>query len=68
MYIYNIYLDIYIYTHTYIYIYTFSFCLLQHCNICYFVSQCMFSHALHMFFMAKFLTCLIDLSLLFDLK
>ena len=34
------------FTKTYIYIYTFSYCL-QHCNIYYFVSQCMFSHALH---------------------
>ena len=43
-----IYIYIYIIdTYVYIYIYTFSQCLLQYCNIYYFVSQCMFSHALH---------------------
>ena len=37
---------IHTYIYIYIYIYTFSSCLLQHCKIYYFVSQCMFSHAL----------------------
>ena len=31
----------------YIRTYTFSSCLLQDCNVYYFVSQCRFSHVLH---------------------
>ena len=71
--IYVVYICVYIYiyiidTYIYIYIYTFSSCLLQHCNIYYFVSQCMFSHAVHeQVFKIKFLTCFIDFSLLFNL-
>ena len=69
--IYVVYICVYIYIYiidTYIYIYTFSSCLLQHCNIYYFVSQCMFSHAVHeQVFKIKFLTCFIDFSLLFNL-
>ena len=56
IYVYMMYVYMYIYAYVYvyiyiiflsIYIYTFSSCLLQHCNISYFVSQFMFSHALH---------------------
>ena len=62
---YYIYIYIYIYI---LYIHAFSSCLLQHCNIYYFVSQCMFSHAVHeQVFKTKFLTCFIDLFLLFNL-
>ena len=38
---------IYIYISIYTYLYTFSSCLLEHCKIYYFVSQCMLSYALH---------------------
>ena len=43
MFIWYMYIDLFVY----IDIYTFSSCFLEHCNIYYFVSQCILSHALH---------------------
>ena len=70
MYIY-IYVRIYTYIHiyiyiidTYIYIYTFSSCLF---SIVTFIILCD-NVCSPMLFMTKFLTCLIDLFLLFDLQ